>query len=43
MEALRQIKLRRDQDYIDLKNVPKEELEKIPPIALISNLRKTTA
>ena len=43
MEALRQIKLRRDQDHIDLRDIPKEELGRIPPIALISNLRKTTA
>jgi len=43
MEALRQIKLRKDQDHIDLREIPKEELRKIPPIALISNFRKTTA
>jgi hypothetical protein len=43
MEALRQIKLRRDQDHIDLRDIPKEELRRIPPIALISNFRKTTA
>jgi len=43
MEALRQIKLRRDQDHIDLRDIPKEELRRIPPIALISNLRKTTS
>jgi len=43
MEALRQIKLRRDQDHIDLRDIPKEELRQFPPIALISNFRKTTA
>jgi len=43
MEALRQIKLRRDQDHIDLRDIPKEELRRIPPIALISNFRKTTS
>jgi heterodisulfide reductase subunit C len=43
MEALRQIKLRRDQDHINLGEISKEELSKIPPIALVSNFRKTTA
>jgi len=43
MEALRQIKLRRGQDHIDLRDIPKEELRIIPPIALICNFRKTTA
>lgn len=43
MEALRQIKLRREQDHINIGEIPKEELRKLPPIALISNFRKTTA
>jgi len=43
MEALRQIRLRRDQDHIVVREIPKEELRKLPPIALISNFRKTTA
>lgn len=43
MEALRQVKLRREQDQIVVNNIPKEELRKIPPILLVSNFRKTTA
>ena len=43
MEALRQIRLRRDQDRISVNKIPKEELKILPPIALVSNFRKTTA
>jgi heterodisulfide reductase subunit C len=43
MEALRQIRLRRDQDKIALNKIQKEELKILPPIALVSNFRKTTA
>jgi len=43
MEALRQIRLRRDQDHIVLSAIPREELRRLPPIALVSNFRKTTA
>ena len=43
MEALRQIKLREGEDKMNLKTIEREELRKIPPIALISNLRKTTS
>jgi len=43
METLRQIKLRKEQDHINLDKLSKEELKKMPPIALISNFRKTTA
>lgn len=43
MEALRQIRLRRDQDKIAVDEIPKEELKILPPIALVSNFRKTTA
>ncbi|MFX0197444.1 MAG: 4Fe-4S dicluster domain-containing protein [Candidatus Hodarchaeota archaeon] len=43
MEALRQIKLREGGDHINLSAIPKEELGKIPIIALISNFRKTTS
>ena len=42
MEALRQIKLRREQDHISVAGIPKEELRRIPQIALVSNFRKTT-
>ncbi|MCD6431209.1 heterodisulfide reductase [Candidatus Bathyarchaeota archaeon] len=43
MEALRQIKLRKEQDVISINEIPKEELKILPPIALVSNFRKTTA
>ena len=43
METLRQIRLRRDQDRIVVSKIPKEELRILPPIALVSNFRKTTA
>lgn len=42
MEALRQIKLRKEQDQISVREIPKEELKVLPPIALVSNFRKTT-
>ena len=43
IEALRQILLRKRKDYVDANKLPKEELEKLPPIALISNFRKFTS
>ena len=43
MEALRQILLRGKFDYLKLDELSREELEEIPPIALISVLRKFTA
>jgi len=43
MEALRQIILRKGQDLINVGGIPGEELRKLPPIALVSNFRKTTA
>ncbi|MCK4313771.1 4Fe-4S dicluster domain-containing protein [Candidatus Bathyarchaeota archaeon] len=43
METLRQIRLRRDQDKISISEISKEELKILPPIALVSNFRKTTA
>jgi len=42
MEALRQIRLRREQDQILVREILKEELKVLPPIALVSNFRKTT-
>lgn len=42
MEALRQIRLRKDNDKIQLSNIQKKELKILPTIALVSNLRKTT-
>lgn len=43
MEALRQMKLRQNEDYTDLAQIPPEQLEGIPQIALVSRLRKNTA
>ena len=43
IEALRQMRLRKEQDKIVVSQIPKEELAKLPPIALVSNFRKTTA
>lgn len=42
-EALRQIKLRKDVDYVHINKIPKEERERLPQIALVSNFRKFTA
>ncbi len=43
MEALRQIDLRKNIDYVHLREIPKEDLRRIPQVALISCLRKFTA
>lgn len=43
IEALRQIRLRKEQDKIVMNEIPKEELDNFPPIALVANFRKTTA
>ncbi len=43
MEALRQMKLRQNEDYTDVSQIPPEQLEGIPQIALVSRLRKNTA
>ncbi|MFQ6069943.1 MAG: 4Fe-4S dicluster domain-containing protein [Candidatus Aminicenantales bacterium] len=43
IEALRQILLRKRHDYVDANKLSKEEIEKLPPIALISNFRKFTS
>ncbi|MGQ4834396.1 MAG: 4Fe-4S dicluster domain-containing protein [Candidatus Asgardarchaeia archaeon] len=43
MEAFRQIKLRKNQDYIPIKLIPKKELENMPQIALVSSFRKLTS
>lgn len=44
MEAVRLRHLRQQAhgDHVDLADVPPEELERLPPIALIANLRKYT-
>ena len=41
-EALRQIKLRQAVDYIDIKNIPDDEIERLPQIAMVSGCRKFT-
>ena len=43
MEALRQIKLRKNIDHTKVREIPKEEIEVLPQIALVSNFRKQTA
>ena len=42
MEALRQIVLRENVNYVHPNGIPEEELEGLPQIALIANLRKLT-
>jgi heterodisulfide reductase subunit C len=43
MEALRQMQLRKKQDYVHLNDIPPEELTKLPQIAIVSNQRKYAA
>lgn len=43
IEALRQILLRRREDHVDVKELSADERSEVPPIALISNLRKFTS
>lgn len=38
MEGLRQVALRKREDYIDMEDI--ENIEQLPPIALVSNFRK---
>jgi len=42
-EALRQIKLRQSFDKINIDKIPKEELRKLPQIALIGAFRRLTS
>jgi heterodisulfide reductase subunit C len=42
MEALRQLKLRKKHDGIDLSKIPRDTLADLPPIALVSCFRKNT-
>ncbi len=42
MEALRQIWLRQNEDYVHVAQLPKETLAELPPIALVANFRKNT-
>ena len=41
-EALRQVKLRQAIDYLDIKNIPEDEISILPQIALVSGFRKFT-
>jgi heterodisulfide reductase subunit C len=41
-EALRQMILRQAIDHIDIRAIPKEELEQLPQIAMVSACRKFT-
>jgi len=41
-EALRQLELRKALDHIDIKKLPKDEIERLPQIALVSGMRKFT-
>ena len=43
MEALRLYTLRKNTDYIQIEKIPENELEELPPIALVSNFRKMTS
>ena len=43
MEALRQMRLRKNADHVHLKNIPRVEIRKLPQVALISNQRKFSA
>ncbi len=41
-EALRQVKLRQAIDYIDINEIPDEEIAILPQIAIVSSFRKFT-
>jgi len=43
MEALRQITLRKNVDYVNPLSIPRETLSQVPQIALVSTLRKFSA
>ncbi len=43
MEALRLLILRSNIDQIEINKIDREELEKLPPVALVSNFRKSTS
>ena len=43
IEAMRQIKLRARQDHLQVDQVSDETLRSVPPIALISSMRKFTS
>lgn len=43
MEALRLLILRSDIDQVQISHLRKEDLEELPPVALVSNFRKSTS
>ncbi len=43
MEALRLLILRSNIDHIEISKMEREDLEKLPPVALVSNFRKATS
>jgi heterodisulfide reductase subunit C len=43
IEAIRQILLRKREDHLQVKNLSDKEREDVPPIALVSSMRKFTS
>jgi heterodisulfide reductase subunit C len=43
MEAVRQVVLRKRQDHLHIEKLTDEQLESLPPIALIASFRKSTS
>ena len=43
MESIRQLKLRKNIDQIEPEGIGKEEIEKLPQIAMVSGFRKLTS
>lgn len=43
MEALRQISLRKNVDYVEVRKISAKEISILPQIALVSNFRKQTS
>jgi heterodisulfide reductase subunit C2 len=41
-ESLRQLRLRQGLDYLNIKNIPEDEVKILPAIALVSAMRKFT-
>lgn len=43
MEALRQLKLRKNEDMLRIEDIPAEDIDEMPQIALVAAFRKLTA
>ncbi len=43
MEAIRLVTLRKNVDYVDASDIPKDKIGELPQIALVSGFRKHTA